>query len=396
MKTTLVLATLVAVLYARTFKMETRSSGSLRARLIRANLYHEYLEQLHILPAQVLKKRSQVLRDYFDEFYIGNVTIGTPEQTVSLLLDTSSSNLWVIDDSCDTYTCNGSLTDLYTRHKFHSTKSSSLSNENTTLFILYESGGWCGGPLVSDAVSFAGMTIEKQEFVMATDISDIYQYMPFDGILGLGWPALAVGQITTPMQNVLPSLDAPLFTVWMDRKIYMSFGDNAGLVTYGAIDTTNCHSDINYVPLTSEIYWQFAVDEFSIGTYSYQKKGQAISDTGNSRIWVPTPVMDGIANQTGAYFDPAYEVYGVPCSTMMTQPNLKFTINGIKYSVPSVEYVLDVGFGPDECILGVYEILAGGFGPDWILGDTWVRTFCNIYDFGQKRIGFATAIHSQT
>ncbi|KAE9413081.1 hypothetical protein Angca_010226, partial [Angiostrongylus cantonensis] len=336
-------------------------------------------------------KGSQPLMDYYDNFYIGNVTIGTPDQTLSLLLDTGSSNLWVIDADCDSNACGGYLTGLFTKYGFNSTKSSSLSTQNTTLFILYESGEWCGGPLVNDVVSFAGMRIERQGFVTAIDIADIYGYMPLDGILGMGWPALSVGQDTTPMQNILPSLDAPLFTIWMDRKLSPSMGGNDGLITYGAIDTANCHSEINYVPLTSESYWQFPVDGFSIGIFSDARRGQAISDSGSSWIWVPTPVMDGIVNQTGAFYDQTNQVYAVPCSTMMVQPDLEFTINGIKYTVPSVEYVLDFGLGPEECILAIFEIKAGGFGPDWIFGDTWIRTFCNIYDFGQKRIGFATA-----
>ncbi|RCN33183.1 eukaryotic aspartyl protease [Ancylostoma caninum] len=273
MKTILVLAALVAVLYAKSFTMETRSSGSLRAKLIAANLYQKYLEEQHLRRAQILASGSQPFIDYADDFYLGNVTVGTPPQTTTLVLDTGSSNLWVIDAACNTADCNGEPNSGYTKHKFDTTKSSTFQKETRTFSIQYGSGS-CNGYLGKDTVSFAGLTIKTQEFGVATHLAQVFGYQPVDGILGLGWPALAVDKVR------------------------------------------------------------------------------------------------------------------------MTQPDLVFTINGVKYNVPSVEYVLDLGLGNGKCALTFFGMNAGGFGPAWILGDTWIRTYCNIYDIGQKRIGFAKANHS--
>lgn len=30
-----------------------------------------------------------------------------------------------------------------------------------------------------------------------------------------------------------------------------------------------------------------------------------------------------------------------------------------------------------------------GFGPTWIFGDPFIRQYCQIYDIGNERIGFA-------
>uniref|UniRef100_A0A0K0CVK0 Peptidase A1 domain-containing protein n=1 Tax=Angiostrongylus cantonensis TaxID=6313 RepID=A0A0K0CVK0_ANGCA len=84
--------------------------------------------------------------------------------------------------------------------------------------------------------------------------------------------------------------------IFVSKKYFnltASTGCNAGLITYGAIDNINCQSNINYV----------------------------ISDTGTSWIATPTNVLDTIVAQTGAPFDYTNE-----------------------YKVPSVEYVLAVGF----------------------------------------------------
>lgn len=46
----------------------------------------------------------------------------------------------------------------------------------------------------------------------------------------------------------------------------------------------------------------------------------------------------------------------------------------------------------DGCILGMFSF-PGGFGaPSWILGDTFIRAFCNTYDLGGKRLGLSKAL----
>ncbi|VDM64309.1 unnamed protein product [Angiostrongylus costaricensis] len=344
MKTILILATLVAILYSKTYKMEASSTGSLIARLIKANLYHKYLEERNLRRSQILKKGSQPIMDYYDDFYTGNVTVGTPGQTFALVLDTGSSNLWLIDDSCDTEACDGYLGSVYTRRKFNATASSTFYTVNGTITIQYGSG-WCDGQLAVDTVSFADLTIEQQEFLDAEDIADIFGYMPFDGIFGLAWPAISVGNVTPPMQNLLPSLDAPLFTVWLDRKLNVSMGGSGGLITYGAIDTTNCDLNVTYVPLTSETYWQFSIDGFSVGSFSEINTEDVISDTGTSWIGGPSYIMDAVVDQTDAQYNWEYGIYTVDCSTMMDQPDLQFTINGVTYNITSEEYILDLELG---------------------------------------------------
>ncbi|KAJ1367840.1 Inositol hexakisphosphate and diphosphoinositol-pentakisphosphate kinase [Parelaphostrongylus tenuis] len=141
-------------------------------------------------------------------------------------------------------------------------------------------------------------------------------------------------------------------------------GDNAGLITYGAIDNINCHS-------------------------------KAISDTGTSWLGAPLSIVNAVANLTDAQYDPDYEIYIVDCATGDTQPDLVFTINGVKYHVPPQKYIFKFASNPEKCAIALFSTKSGGFGPAWILGNTWIRSFCNIYDIGQKRTGFAEAIHSK-
>ncbi|CAD6196128.1 unnamed protein product [Caenorhabditis auriculariae] len=392
MKTTVVLLALVAVLSAEVFKMETSNAGSLRAKLIRSGQYHQFLQDQHLRRSQ-LNTGSQPFIDYYDDFYLGNITVGTPPQTVTIVLDTGSSNLWVIDAACTSQACNGYPNSGYTKHKFDTTKSSTFQTETKKFSIQYGSGS-CSGHLGKDTITFGGLTVQTQEFGVANHLAEVFGYQPVDGILGLGWPSLAVDKVVPPMQNVLSQLDQPIFTVWLDRKLALSNGGNAGLITYGALDNVNCAATVNYVPLSAETYWQFPIDGFSCGTFSETKKDQVISDTGTSWIGAPNSVVSGVVKATGASYDWENELYTVPCSKQTSLPDLVFTIGGQKYNVPSVEYVLDLQLGNGKCALTFFGMSGGGFSPSWILGDTWIRTYCNVYDIGQKRIGFAKANHN--
>ncbi|KAK6048309.1 eukaryotic aspartyl protease [Cooperia oncophora] len=220
--------------------------------------------------------------------------------------------------------------------------------------------------------------------------SDINHWMVYLGLAGQLW---LNKKVIPPMQNVLPQLDHQLFTVWMDRKLQPIAGGDGGLITFGDFDTWNCAPTVSYVNLSSLTFWQFPIDGFSIGWYKSKETAQVISDTGTSFIGAPSAAIQAITRQVGANFDLQNQFYTVYCYTMRLLPDLVFTINGMEYRVPSIEYVLDIGLGDGKCVITFFEMESGGFGPAWILGDPWIRSYCQIHDIGQQRIGFAKAIH---
>ncbi|CAB3398830.1 unnamed protein product [Caenorhabditis bovis] len=389
----LLLAFIVAACHAATFTLKTRNSGSLRAKLIKSGAYKDFLAAQHQARIEQLNTGGQPFIDYYDDFYLGNITLGTPAQTMTVVLDTGSSNLWVIDANCKSQACNGYPNSGFVKHKFNTSASSTYKGETRKFSIQYGSGS-CSGHLAKDSLNFGGVIVDNQEFGVATHIAEVFGYQPVDGILGLGWPKLAVDDVTPPMQNALPQLDQPLFTVWLDRKLKISEGGSGGQITYGDIDKQNCDAAINYVKLSAKTYWQFPLDSFSIGDFSESKVAQVISDTGTSWIGAPNSVVSGVVKATGAKFDWENELYTVDCSTTSSQPDLVFVIGGVKYNVPAVEYILDLELGGGKCALTFFGMGGGGFGPSWILGDTFIRQYCNVYDIGQERIGFATAHHS--
>ncbi|KAH7716180.1 ASP-1 protein [Aphelenchoides avenae] len=191
--------------------MKMTSAGSARGRAVRTGMnsvrYHR---------RQQLKTGTQPVIDYYDDFYLVNITLGTPPQNFTVQVDTGSANLWVVGIACTDQWCFGYPQSDHSKSRFNNSKSSTYKDLKTA-FGYDRFGSIAQGELGQDVLNFGGITYASQVFGAASHIEDAIGYMPFDGILGLAWPSIADDDVVPPLQNVLPQLDQPLFTVWFDR-----------------------------------------------------------------------------------------------------------------------------------------------------------------------------------
>jgi len=379
--------------------------------------------------------KGQQVEDFYDLFYLANITIGTPEQTFSVILDTGSANLWVPDSTCSGSSSSGSGSGTWSsgssgsyydekkedgkkaekkvraskhqdeakkgtqfnsacngKDKFNSSASSTYVKNGQSITIYYGTGDMSGflgqdtvklGPVGSDP-----LVIPKTVFGQATELGDFFANMPMDGILGLAFKSLAEDSVEPPLIQAYNQglLDQPIINVFLDTEGNTESGSQraGGVFTYGGLDTDNCGDVIDYVPLSSATYYEFNVDSVNVGSTSVNtKKSSAISDTGTSLIIGPTKDVKKITKAVGAKYDSNYGVYLIKCDA--TYDPITFTINGKAYNLTSTVLNMDVGLS--KCLFGVYPWDIGGL--DWILGDPFIRQYCNIYDFGQKRVGLS-------
>uniref|UniRef100_A0A914E899 Peptidase A1 domain-containing protein n=1 Tax=Acrobeloides nanus TaxID=290746 RepID=A0A914E899_9BILA len=117
---------------------------------------------------------------------------------------------------------------------------------------------------------------------------------------------------------------------------------------------------------------------------------QVYVDFSNPFFAAPTDDLNAIVNATNAVYVQEYELYTLPCNSTGL-PDLQFTINKQVYSVSPKEYLIE--FQNGICFLAVYD-KGNGFGPAWMLGAPFTRSYCNIFDVGNKQIGFAKVKHS--
>ncbi|KAI6189570.1 Peptidase A1 domain-containing protein [Aphelenchoides bicaudatus] len=388
----------------------------------------------------------QSVIDYDDVEYVGNITIGTPPQSFRVVLDTGSSNLWVPDQSCgaesdtvfcadectynrglceylcDAVCCNGTVesnaastfpflndaaegppgapagyfrrkrqasttSPCSTKAKFDSSASSTYV-ENGAKFSLYYGSGSSSGYLGTDTVTFLSsngstLTVPNTTFGQATNIAQVFASQPIDGILGLGFQALAANDVVPPLINAINQdlLAEPLFTVWLAGS--SSNSTEGGAFTYGSIDTEHCDSNIYYRNLTSATYWQFRLSAISIGNFTNK------TDTGTSFIGAPQAIADGIAKASGASYSSQYDAYLIDCNAAV--PDLVLKIGTRNLTIEGKEMIVGSG-GLCELALFAYQSSGSNGSPTWILGCPFIRDWCQIHDIGNKRIGFAKSL----
>jgi len=293
------------------------------------------------------------------------------------------------------------------KNLFDDSHSSSYKKDGQSFQIRYGTGS-CSGFIANDKVCLGDLCV-KNGFGVATNLAPFFADQPLDGILGLGFQELAVNHIKPPVQTMIDEkvMTNPYFTVWMT----MTHKENqtGGLITMGDLDKKHCSKEIDWVPLSSATYYQIEIESVRVGSKNGKPEAviveqsagegvQGISDTGTSLIAGPTRQIQQIAEELGGQFDRAVGAYMVPCESAQTLPPVIFKINGKDYPVTAKNYVVQLPakvrnqIQGDGCFLGFQGFPTGGFGPSWILGDCWIREYCQIYDMGEKRLGLAKSL----
>lgn len=358
---------------------------NLRNRLLRVEM--ETTQGKH--KAGSGKEIDEVLKNYQDAQYYGTISIGTPAQNFSVIFDTGSSNLWVPSKKCPIYDIA-----CMVHHKYDSSKSSSYKKDGRKFQIRYGSGSMKGF-ISKDKVCTAGLCVQNQGFAEATSEPGItFVAAKFDGILGMGWPQIAVLNVTPVFNTMIAQkvVPEPVFAFWLDRNPSKAPG---GEITLGGTDSTRYRAPISWVPLTRDGYWQFKMDRVMSGrnTIACNSGCNAIADTGTSLLAGPTEEIQRIQTLIGATPIMRGE-YMVNCSKIPSLPDIKIVIAGRQFVLHGSDYVLKVSaMGHTICLSGFMGIeMPPKIGPLWILGDVFIGRFYSVFDFGQNRVGFADAV----
>lgn len=313
-----------------------------------------------------------VISDYQNAQYYGEIQMGTPGQTFQVIFDTGSSNLWVPNQKFGSHAV------------YDHTKSSSYVKNGTTFNVRYGSGP-VSGYFSSDTVTMGQFSVENQVFAEVNNVKGLgqaYSMGKFDGILGMGWDTISVDGVETPFHNLVQSgkLDDAVFAFYLGNKA-------PGELIFGGVDQKHFTGTFSYVPLKWEGYWEIAMDSFKVGGKSATTATSAIVDSGTSLLAGPTADVAALAKMVGATKFLNGE-YLISCSK--PAPDFDITLGGKTYTLTKDDYIIQAG--DNMCLWAVIGIdVPAPRGPLWILGDVWMRKFYTKFDYGQKRLGFATS-----
>jgi len=336
---------------------------------------------------------DEPLENYMDAQYYGPIELGTPGQLFNVIFDTGSSNLWVPSATCPIWelACR-------THHRYDSTKSSTYKPNGTEFEIHYGSGSMSGF-LSTDTCCFAGLCATDQTFAEATHEPGIsFVAAKFDGILGMGFPGLAVLDVMPPFNNMVnQGVVDPVFSFWLNRDPEAELG---GEMIIGGSDPNFYEGEMTYVDVDSNPgYWKITMDGIVLDGHD-EASGcvgscVAIVDTGSSLLVGPVDQVHAINRLIGGLeLIPGTGEYFVDCNKIPTMPDIDFNLNGQAFTLTADDYVLQVTQeGVTQCISGFMGI---DFPPSmadwWILGDVFIGKFYTEFDMGNERVGFAKAI----
>uniref|UniRef100_A0A8C6E468 Peptidase A1 domain-containing protein n=1 Tax=Moschus moschiferus TaxID=68415 RepID=A0A8C6E468_MOSMO len=319
--------------------------------------------------------------------YVGVITIGTPPQEFRVVFDTGSANLWVPSTTCKSPACR-------THNAFNPQNSLSYGEVGKPISIVYGSGifrGFLGSDTVrvtktSDLCGIGNLVSPKQSFGLSL-VESGFDFVPFDGILGLSFPSIAFKDTIPIFDNLWShgALSEPVFA------FYLMDGDQPGgpgsVVMFGGVDHRYYQGELNWVPVSETRYWKISMNHMNGNVVACPCGCHAIVDTGTSLIYGPTEQVTNIHKLMKA--KPQSSEYAVSCDAIRTLPPVIFNINGIDYPLPSFPSVSqatqplcgEVGWGSES-----------RYQSNWILGDVFLRQYFSVFDRKNKRIGLAPAV----
>ncbi|KAF2304957.1 hypothetical protein GH714_000716 [Hevea brasiliensis] len=183
------------------------------------------------------------LKNYLDAQYYGEISIGTPPQKFTVIFDTVA---------------------CYFHSKYKSSQSSTYRKNGKSAEIQYGSGA-ISGFFSYDNVNVGDLVVKDQEFIEATSEPSVTFLMAkFDGILGLGFQEISVGNAVPVWYNMVKQglIKEPVFAFWLNRNTKEEEG---GEIVFGGIDPNHYKGKHTYVPVTQKGYWQFDMGDILIG-----------------------------------------------------------------------------------------------------------------------------------
>ena len=124
------------------------------------------------------------------------IGIGNPIQSLPVIFDTGSGNLWVTSSRCNSSSCK-------IKKSFDSNLSSSYEKIGTGLEVEFGTG-IVKGEINSDKFNLGDIEIPNQNFgEIIKQEGNVFNSNEFSGILGLAYPSLSADEKTCILDNVM-------------------------------------------------------------------------------------------------------------------------------------------------------------------------------------------------
>ncbi|KAJ5902481.1 hypothetical protein N7495_003009 [Penicillium taxi] len=356
---------------------------------------------------QARRKRSSTVTQTLDNeetLYFCNVSLGTPEQSLRLVLDTGSSDLWV--NTPNSTLCESKSSDCSISGTYDGSDSSTYAFVNSDFNITYADSSGAAGDYVTDTLHIGDATIKKFQFGVGFSSSSS------EGVLGIGYP-LNEAQVDINGDNTYANLPKAMknnglikstaYSLWLN-----DLDANTGSILFGGVNSDKYHGTLETIPIQESdgYYTQFVIAltgvklSNSSGTTTFSSSNlptAVLLDSGSSLTYLPDSIVESIYNDLSVTYESSSGIGYVPCSMANENINISYTFSSPVINVGISELVLDTGdlyFTNKEkaCVFGI--VPAGS--STSVLGDTFLRSAYVVYDLTNNEISLANTNFNST
>lgn len=338
---------------------------------------------------------SQVVEDKISNqkfYYSSTVQIGNPGQLVDVLIDTGSSDTWVI-----------SLTTKYVGQKpgpssFFDPNQSETWKSNQTNFDITYGVGHTTGQWGTDVFKIGDAELKGMSIGVA-DKTDVRQ-----GIIGIGRPQ---AEITNKQKKQYSNLPQKLFEAGLTNSPAFSLflndaNSDSGTILFGAVDHSKYQGELMILPITHFAHYGITLSEIrAAGTQNVLSQPMtAILDSGTTLSYFNEATVKAIHQAIGAKSSFALNgKFYADCHALdkfvfnFGDGAVQITVPASQILTPIENYVrpglASMTFPRNSCFVGIDVVPKNA---DYLLlGDNVIRSAYIVYDPQNKQIALAQA-----